>query len=365
MDSQPSDPHAIPLPVDLTKHASDKKSNPADHATADPSLADAQLATKPLTQQLAATPAPVPPPATATVRKDPANHRAGEKQGAQSSPDVHQVVQAAVVSTPIIVPSPPVQAPAATTNLQNRVVGTGGVVSQRQAAAEAGMQSAAAQGASAPSPSDADASTSTSNSSPSVAVDVNAAVDDSSGKSNPDKVHLDTDPAASAVFSLPARPNAVLPQGKVATAAPQVSQTGFTEVNQPKIISSIAGELMPHGGTMQIRLDPPELGALQVTVHMRDGVMTASFETSSDHATKLLSHSLGQLKSGLEAAGMTVEKLHVEQAPKRDTDADARSDSKQAPQEQQQQANQEKQRREMVQRMWQKLSGGDPLDMVA
>jgi hypothetical protein len=71
------------------------------------------------------------------------------------------------------------------------------------------------------------------------------------------------------------------------------------------------------------------------------------------------------LKSSLEAAGMSVEKLHVEQAPKREGQSQSDSDSHTAPHEQQQQAQQEKQRREMMQRMWAKLSGADPLDLVA
>jgi flagellar hook-length control protein FliK len=117
---------------------------------------------------------------------------------------------------------------------------------------------------------------------------------------------------------------------------------------------------------MQIRLTPPELGDLQVTVHMRDGVMEASFETSSDHATKLLSQSLAQLKSGLEAAGVSVEKLQVQQSPRQNAPGDGDSDSKQQPQEQQQQAQHDQQRREMLQRMWRKLTGtNDPLDLVA
>jgi flagellar hook-length control protein FliK len=157
--------------------------------------------------------------------------------------------------------------------------------------------------------------------------------------------------------------NAVGVTGKAAQVA-ATPQARFVEENHPQIVSSIQGQLMPNGGILQMRLDPPELGALHVTVHIRDGVMTASFETSNDEATKLLSHSLGQLKSSLEAAGVTVEKIHVEQAPKRDAQNNS-DDGKQAPQEQQQQARQDQQRREMVQRMWRKLAGGDPLDLVA
>ncbi len=70
---------------------------------------------------------------------------------------------------------------------------------------------------------------------------------------------------------------------------------------------------MPHGGSIQLRLDPPEMGALSVNINIKDGVVTASFETSNSDATRMLSHTLSDLKSGLEAAGVTVDKIHVQQ----------------------------------------------------
>jgi flagellar hook-length control protein FliK len=115
---------------------------------------------------------------------------------------------------------------------------------------------------------------------------------------------------------------------------------------------------------MQIRLDPPELGALQITVRMLDGVMSASFQTSNDHATQLLSHSLNQLKHGLESQGVSVDKIQVQQSP-RDQQASSDEQSRQQ-HEDDQSARQEQQRKEMLRRMWRRLSiGGDPLDMVA
>jgi len=122
---------------------------------------------------------------------------------------------------------------------------------------------------------------------------------------------------------------------------------------------------LPHGGTMQIRLDPPELGALQVLVHMQDGVMTASFQTSNDDATKLLSHSLSQLKAVLESQGVSVEKLQVQQSP-RDHQAQQDDPNQQQRDQQGDAHRQEQQRKEMLRRMWRKLSiGSDPLDLVA
>jgi flagellar hook-length control protein FliK len=150
--------------------------------------------------------------------------------------------------------------------------------------------------------------------------------------------------------------------------APARPEAEFAETNHDRIVTSLRSQLLPNGGTMHMRLDPPELGVLQVTVRMQDGAMTASFETSNDQATKLLSHSLGQLKTVLESQGVSVEKLHVQQTPK-DQQASSNGEDRQhqhAQQDGQSSTRQEQQRREMLRRMWRRLGiGHDPLDMVA
>ncbi len=153
---------------------------------------------------------------------------------------------------------------------------------------------------------------------------------------------------------------------KAETPLPTPTETHFVDANHPKIITGMHGQLLPGGGTMQIRLDPPELGDLQVTVHMKDGVMTASFETSNAEATRMLSHSLNDLKTALESSGINVEKMHVQQSTKQESRGGNSDQQQQKTTEQQHEAKQEQQRREMLQRMWRKLSGtGDPLDLVA
>ena len=153
-------------------------------------------------------------------------------------------------------------------------------------------------------------------------------------------------------------------------AVPLPPEARFAAANHEAIVTSMRGELMPNGGSMRIRLDPPQLGAMQVTVHIVDGVVTASFETSNDEATRLLGHSLNQLKSVLESHGVAVDKLQVQQAPREALaqpahDEGGREQGGQS-QEQEQNARQEQQRREMLKRMWRRLSGGqDPLDLTA
>ena len=162
---------------------------------------------------------------------------------------------------------------------------------------------------------------------------------------------------------------------KVAAPAPPTStsaaarETEFAEANHGKIISGVTGQLLPNGGSLQLRLDPAELGAVNISVHMRDGVMTATFDTSNDQAAKLLTHSLGQLKTALESQGVSVGSLHVQQTP-RDSQANSHEGRQQGENgsndTSQQERQQEQQRKEMVRRMWRRLNGGkDPLDLVA
>jgi flagellar basal-body rod modification protein FlgD len=160
-----------------------------------------------------------------------------------------------------------------------------------------------------------------------------------------------TTPAAKATTTIPVQANQP-------PAPPPAPDQDFGSTNHDRIVTSMRSQLLPNGGTMHLRLDPPELGVLQVSVRMVDGAMTASFETSNDQATKLLSHSLGQLKQVLETSGVSVEKLHVQQTPSNQQSSSNNEDRQQSPDKENQSARQEQQRREMLQRMWRKLRLG-------
>ena len=161
-------------------------------------------------------------------------------------------------------------------------------------------------------------------------------------------------PATFASLIQPTQTAPAQPHTAASPAAAPSTDAPFIETNHQPIVQAVHSQLLPNGGTMQIRLDPPELGALQVTVHMRDGVMTASFETSNDQATRLLSHTMGQLKTALETAGVSVEKMHVQQSPRQDSRSSS-EDSQQQKHDadpQQQQSRHEQQRREVLNRLW-------------
>ena len=173
----------------------------------------------------------------------------------------------------------------------------------------------------------------------------------------------------------PARLEFTLPQPHVlqkeieqpAPPPPLPPEQAFIQANHPQIVSTIHGELLPNGGSMHIRMDPPELGALNVQIDVRDGIVTASFQTSNDEATRLLSHSLGQLRTTLESAGVSVEKLQVQQGPREHFNSNSRDSDRPAGQQAyERSAHDDRQRREILQRMWRRLTvGRDELDLVA
>jgi flagellar hook-length control protein FliK len=166
-------------------------------------------------------------------------------------------------------------------------------------------------------------------------------------------------PQTTHALTAPPAPDALPPEARFAAA------------NHENIVTSMRAEVLPNGGTMRIRLDPPQLGAMQVTVRIQDGLVTAAFETSSDEATRLLGHSLNQLKATLETHGVAVDRLQVQQAPRETQSSNSQSDSRreqggQSSHDQEQSARQEQQRREMLRKMWRRLTGEpDPLDLTA
>lgn len=209
----------------------------------------------------------------------------------------------------------------------------------------------------------ADSSTTTGSTNP-VAADPSTDQAPSSSKSSPDDILAKIGMTSSVLQTRAAAdPHSSMAPAK---AVPLPPEAQFAEANHPKLIEAIHGRLLPEGGTMTLRLDPPELGAMNVRVEVRDGVINASFEASNDQTARLLSHSLGDLKTALEAQGVSVEKLHVSQAPKDQSSSQnqSRQDSDRGTQDRSTQ--QEQQRREMMRRMWRRLmKAQDPLDLVA
>jgi flagellar hook-length control protein FliK len=155
----------------------------------------------------------------------------------------------------------------------------------------------------------------------------------------------------------------------LAAPTPAPPEQKFAADNVDNVVKSVRTQVEAGGGQMRMRLDPPELGALDVAVKMVDGRMTASFTTSNDHATQLLSHSLNDLKQSLEASGITVDRIQVRQTSSDNNAQQQPGDHRRDGQSgafDQPSSRGDQQRKDAVEKMWRKLAyGSDELDFVA
>jgi flagellar hook-length control protein FliK len=161
----------------------------------------------------------------------------------------------------------------------------------------------------------------------------------------------------------------------------------FAEANGPSIIRAVqiqvdpsrdvggAGSASPSNGKITLRLDPPEVGALQVAVEMKNGLASVTLVTENPEAARLMTHTLGELRDSLQAAGVAVDRMTVSQAPpssSSDNRGSGENSRNQNGSNQQGSANgqgfawrddessrREQQRRQMLERLWKKVTGDD------
>ncbi len=104
--------------------------------------------------------------------------------------------------------------------------------------------------------------------------------------------------------------------------------------------------------TMMLRLDPPQLGSMRLSVRMVEGQLTATFSTSSDVAHQMLQQSLNQLRAGLENAGFQVDRLQVQRTNPESQGGLSQQQGGGDSREQMQQQHRDHQRRETLTRLW-------------
>jgi flagellar hook-length control protein FliK len=66
------------------------------------------------------------------------------------------------------------------------------------------------------------------------------------------------------------------------------------------------------GGTLQIRLSPPELGAMRLELTVKDGVMAATLETENSSAKRVLLEHLPALRERLAEQNIRVDRFDVD-----------------------------------------------------
>ncbi len=74
--------------------------------------------------------------------------------------------------------------------------------------------------------------------------------------------------------------------------------------------------MQQNGGTVTLRLVPPDLGTVRVVMEIRNGMANVQFQTEHESAQTLLSNQLDSLRGALESHGLSVGKLEVQVLPR-------------------------------------------------
>jgi len=82
-----------------------------------------------------------------------------------------------------------------------------------------------------------------------------------------------------------------------------------------QIVLGLKGKLDARTGKAEIRLDPPNLGVLKVSVTLDNGTLTAEFQSASSVVRDLLKGNLDKLKTALQGQGVAVDRLAVDAPP--------------------------------------------------
>lgn len=102
---------------------------------------------------------------------------------------------------------------------------------------------------------------------------------------------------------------------KLAPKLPEEPHARFTVKTDDKLAAQaakgLAAALRQGGGSVTMRLHPEDLGELRVRVEMAGGHVGASFQVGNAQAQRLLGKTLDDLRSALEARGLSVDRLDV------------------------------------------------------
>ena len=105
------------------------------------------------------------------------------------------------------------------------------------------------------------------------------------------------------------------------------SEDGRNDVNLKQILRVIRSQIGQDRSHVTMRLDPPSLGSIRITMDLQQSKLELRIETESPLAQRLLSGKADVLREALESSGITIERLEIRsQTPSADTRDLARDD---------------------------------------
>ena len=124
--------------------------------------------------------------------------------------------------------------------------------------------------------------------------------------------------ATNAAASPAPQPNASVGETVSAQFAqlPQAdAATGNEEVNIGRLTRGLSSAINQRGGSVTLRLTPPELGLVKIEMAVRDGAVSAKFTAQTESVRNLLMDQMSHLRQALDRQGLTVEKFEVQVLP--------------------------------------------------
>jgi len=123
-----------------------------------------------------------------------------------------------------------------------------------------------------------------------------------------------TQPAENAAAVAPPAPSPGSAAAPAAQANVPLPEPGTLDVdpNVSRVIRGMQGAMNQNGGSVTLRLSPPELGLVRIQMQIEHSQVVAQIHTQSESVRNLLSQQLGQLRHTLESQGLNVTRLQVQ-----------------------------------------------------
>ena len=109
--------------------------------------------------------------------------------------------------------------------------------------------------------------------------------------------------------------------------APPPSLGGEDQANVARVVRGLVNAVNQNGGSVTLRLQPPELGFVRVQLEINDGSVRAAFQAEQPAVRTLLSQQMSQLRQALQSHGLQVDRLDVQTMQSEDNSTNTESNS--------------------------------------
>ena len=134
--------------------------------------------------------------------------------------------------------------------------------------------------------------------------------------------------SASAAIGTAQPDSAAPPPPATNVLAPTQPLSGEDQANVARVVRGIVNAVNQNGGSVTLRLQPPDLGFVRVELEFTDGAVRAAFQSEQPAVRTLLIQQMSQLRQALESHGLQVDRLDVQtmQSDDNSTNTDSQSD---------------------------------------